>query len=59
MELLLDVAERMREVKIAPILALMEIEKARDMSTQLARRRKLPISGSGIPQLAPAGTATN
>ena len=55
MELLLDVAERMREVKIAPILALMETEKARDMSTQLALRRKLPTTGSGIQPLAPAG----
>ena len=59
MELLLDVVERMREVKIAPILALMETEKARDMSTQLAMRRKLPISGNNIPQFAPAGTETN
>lgn len=54
MELLLDVAERMREAKIAPILALMKTEKARDVSTLLARRRQLPHSGAGLPRTTPA-----
>ena len=54
MELLLDVAERMREAKIAPILALMKTEKARDVSTLLAKRRQLPQSGAGLPRVTPA-----
>ena len=53
-ELLLDVAERMREAKIAPILALMKTAKAREVSTLLAQRRQLPHSGAGLPQVTPA-----
>ena len=46
MPLLLDIAERMKEAKIAPIVALMEIDKAKELSTKLATRRKLPTTGS-------------
>lgn len=40
--ILLDVANRMKEAKMAPILAAMDQEKARDLTTMLATRVKLP-----------------
>ncbi len=46
MPLLLDIAERMKEAKIAPIVALMETDKAKELSTRLVSRRKLPTTGS-------------
>ncbi len=46
MPLLLDIVERMKEAKIAPIVALMETDKAKELSTKLASRRKLPTTGS-------------
>ena len=45
MEILLDVAERMREVKMAPILAAMAATRAEQVTVKLALRRKLPDSG--------------
>ena len=45
MAVLLDVVERMREAKIAPILASMDPGKAKSVTTELATRRKLPESG--------------
>ena len=45
MEILLDVAERMREVKMAPILAAMASVRAEQVTVRLALRRKLPETG--------------
>ena len=45
MEILLDVAERMREVKMAPILAAMAAVRAKQVTVRLALRRKLPETG--------------
>jgi flagellar motility protein MotE (MotC chaperone) len=42
---LLDVVERMKEAKIAPILASMDPGKAKSVTVELATRRKLPESG--------------
>ncbi len=43
MEVLLDVVDRMKERKVAPVLALMNPEKAREVTLELAQRRKLPL----------------
>jgi len=40
--ILLDVVERMKEAKTAPILAAMDPMKAREITTALAERRRLP-----------------
>lgn len=48
METLLDVAERMKERKLAPIMASMNPEKARDMTVELVRLRQLPQVGEQI-----------
>lgn len=45
MHILLDIAERMREAIMAPILAQMDSDRAKALSTQLYQRRKLPVSG--------------
>lgn len=45
MDTLLDVAERMKERKLAPIMAKMDPEKARDMTVELSRLRQLPTVG--------------
>jgi len=45
MAVLLDVVERMKEAKIAPILAGMDSGKAKSVTVELATRRKLPQSG--------------
>ena len=45
MAVLLDVVERMKEAKIAPILASMDPGKAKSVTVELATRRKLPASG--------------
>lgn len=42
MNVLLEVVERMREVKAAPILAEMESAKAKAITIELARRRPVP-----------------
>jgi flagellar motility protein MotE (MotC chaperone) len=41
MDILLDVVERMKEAKIAPILAAMNPEKAMTITAELAQRRKM------------------
>jgi len=45
MDTLLEVAERMKERKLAPIMAKMDPEKARDMTVELSRLRQLPLAG--------------
>ncbi len=45
MEILLDVAERMREVKMALVLAAMKPATARALTKELANRRSLPETG--------------
>ncbi len=45
MDILLEVAERMREAKMAPILALMNSNKAKAITVELAMRSQLPASG--------------
>lgn len=45
MAVLLGVVERMREAKIAPILASMDPGKAKAITVELATGRKLPVSG--------------
>lgn len=52
MPILLDVVERMREAKTAPILASMEPAKAKSVTAALAGRRALPGS-QPPPQQAP------
>ena len=42
MEILLDVVERMREAKTAPIFAAMDPSKAKSVTARLAERRALP-----------------
>jgi flagellar motility protein MotE (MotC chaperone) len=43
MEVLLEVVERMKERKTAPILAQMNPERAKTVTLELAQRRELPI----------------
>ena len=64
-DILLDVIERMKEAKVAPILALMDPVRARAVTQDLARRRELPAlpaaasaSAAGEPE-ADAATANN
>lgn len=45
MDILLDVAGRMRETKMAPVLAAMKSETAKELTVQLATRRRLPATG--------------
>ncbi len=45
MEVLLGVAERMREAKMAPILAQMDPSKAKAITVELVTRRPLPEGG--------------
>jgi flagellar motility protein MotE (MotC chaperone) len=42
MDILLPVVERMKERKTAPILAKMNADKAKAITTELAQRRLLP-----------------
>ena len=44
LDTLLDVAERMKERKLAPIMAKMKPERAREMTIELARLRQLPLA---------------
>ncbi len=46
MDTLLMVAERMKERKLAPIMASMDPSKAKEMTVQLTRAGELPESGS-------------
>jgi flagellar motility protein MotE (MotC chaperone) len=41
MPVLLDVIERMKETKAAPVMAAMESDKAKKLTTELAKRRRL------------------
>ena len=43
---LLIVAERMKERKLAPVMAQMNPEKARDITVELSRLRELPLPGT-------------
>lgn len=43
---LLLVAERMKERKLAPVMAQMKPEKAKDMTVELTKIRKLPLPGT-------------
>lgn len=45
LEVLLLVAERMTERKLAPIMAEMNPQKAREMTVELTRQRQLPLPG--------------
>ncbi|MDA0239032.1 MAG: hypothetical protein O3A84_03260 [Proteobacteria bacterium] len=45
---LLRVAERMKERKLAPIMALMDTAKAKEMTVELTRLRELPSGGAPI-----------
>ncbi len=42
MDILLDVIERMREAKAAPILALLHPDRAKQLTIELAERRRVP-----------------
>lgn len=53
--ILLDVIERMKEAKVAPILALMNPDRARAVTQDLARRRDLPEPSAAAAE--PATTA--
>lgn len=46
MPILLDVIERMKETKAAPVIAAMNPEKARKLTTELAKRRRLNPDGT-------------
>ncbi len=48
LDILLEVAERMKERKLAPIMARMAPEKAREMTVELARLRSLPRVGEQV-----------
>ena len=43
---LLMVAERMKERKLAPIMAQMNPQKAKDMTVELSRLRRIPLPGN-------------
>ncbi len=45
MEILLNVTERMKEVKMAKVLAAMNPQKAKTLTVKLATRRRLPETG--------------
>jgi flagellar motility protein MotE (MotC chaperone) len=49
MDILLDVVERMKEAKVAPILSAMNPEKARTVTEELAQRRRLGAQASALP----------
>lgn len=52
MDILLDVISKMSERKSAPIIAEMDPERARGLTTMLAEQKKLPeLPGGGIPPL--------
>ncbi|MGA0394171.1 MAG: MotE family protein [Rhodospirillales bacterium] len=49
LDTLLMVAERMKERKLAAIMAKMDPKKAREVTIELARLRKLPSPATGLP----------
>lgn len=57
LETLLLVAERIRERKLAPILAEMNPARARDLTTELVRRRKIEAAARPAVSAAPAAGA--
>ena len=48
LDTLLAVAELMKERKLAPIMAKMTPQKAKEMTLELARRRQLPRAGTSV-----------
>ena len=46
MDTLLIVAERMKERRLAPVMAQMNPEKAKDITVKLSKLRELPLPGS-------------
>ncbi len=46
---LLDVVERMKERKVAPILGNMQPTRAKEITVELAKRRNLPLSKGSLP----------
>ena len=46
MDTLLEVAERMAERKLAPVMAKMNPEKARAMTVELSQLRRMPSVGA-------------
>ena len=55
--ILLRVAERMKERKLAPVMAKMDTVKAKEMTVELTRLRELPEAGAplgaGLPAAPP------
>jgi flagellar motility protein MotE (MotC chaperone) len=49
MDILLDVVERMKEAKVAPILSAMNPEKARTVTEELAQRRRMGAQAAALP----------
>jgi flagellar motility protein MotE (MotC chaperone) len=47
MDTLLLVAERMKERKLAPVMAQMNSERAKDITVELTRAGQLPLPGGG------------
>jgi flagellar motility protein MotE (MotC chaperone) len=44
MDVLLDVVSRMKERKVAPIMALMTPTRAKELTVELAQQRQLPMT---------------
>lgn len=59
MPILLDVVERMREARVAPILAKMNPKKAKRVTTELVLRRKMDSKATGREASTQASQAAN
>ena len=59
MPILLDVVERMREARVAPILAKMSPKKAKRVTTELVLRRKMDAKATGRAASTQASQAAN
>lgn len=59
MPILLDVVERMREARVAPILAKMSPKKAKRVTTELVLRRKMDSKATGRAASTQASQAAN
>ncbi|MFB3150640.1 MAG: MotE family protein [Alphaproteobacteria bacterium] len=59
MPILLDVVERMREARVAPILAKMSPKKAKRVTTELVLRRKMDSQATGHAASTQASQAAN
>ena len=57
MPILLDVVERMKEAKASPVIAAMDPEKAKKLTTEMATRRRL--SGEETQRIAKQASRTN